>query len=345
MVIYLLFASTLLAQKPHFTDEEQAWIKNHPVVYYGYGYQFKPFEINDDSTYKGIAPAYIKLVEQKSGLKFVGKRYPDWQSTYTAMKLKEIDVLPNLAYTEERAQYMLFAKPHFVHPLVIVTRKGYPFVGNMEAFKHKTVALPKDYASSNFIAKNYKNIRFVYCKDIKEALVFVSTGMADGTVADLPVVSYYLYYEGFQNLKIAAPLTSHEDIRLGFGVRKDYSLLKSIIEKTLATISIDKKNKIYQKWISVHYEHGISMKKIKFYGLIILGIVSIIIAVILLWNRSLKSEIAKRKIVENQLESSIKTIHKKNEELKTMLQEIHHRVKNNLQIISSLLKFQSQKAK
>lgn len=343
--ITLFLSSGLLAQKPQFTPEEEQWIQTHPVVYFGYGYQFKPFEINDDSIYKGIAPEYIKIISNRSGLKFVGKHCPDWESTYQAMKRKEIDILPNLAYTKERAKYILFVKPHFVHPLVIVTRKNYPFVGNLEAFKEKKLSLPKDYASSNFIIKNLDKVRFVYSKDVYESLVFVSTGMADGTVADLPVVSYFLYYEGFQNLKIAAPLSSKEKIKLGFGVRKDYPILKSIIEKTLATISIDKKNKIYQKWISVQYNHGVNMEKVKFYSIAVLVVVAIIFTVILLWNRMLKTEITKRKKVEFDLEASMETINKKNSELHAMLQEIHHRVKNNLQIISSLLKFQAQKAK
>lgn len=63
--------------------------------------------------------------------------------------------------------------------------------------------------------------------------------------------------------------------------------------------------------------------------------------VVYYWNRILKKILKRKKETELQLKALLLEVKKSDEDKKVLLQEIHHRVKNNLQIVSSMLNMQA----
>ena len=92
------------------------------------------------------------------------------------------------------------------------------------------------------------------------------------------------------------------------GVRKDWPILQTIIQKTLNTITTEEKDAINQRWIQLKYDPGVPLNRIlRWSGVIAFGIL-LSLAVLFLWNRSLKREIRARKIIEKELKTVLETI-------------------------------------
>ena len=200
----------------------------------------------------------------------------------------------------------------------------------------KTVSVPEGYLIADELKKKYPKIKLIYTDNIEEALLNISSGKANATVGNLAVVGYYLNYSGFQDLQIAAP-TAFDDIKLSIGVSKKHPELFSIINKGLNAISNKDQNEIQQNWMSVKFEHGVDMKKVWRIAGYSSIIVLIIIGVIFLWNRSLQSQIKRRKKAEAELKESFEQIREQKDIIQHKNEEVMDSIRYAQRIQSALL--------
>lgn len=104
-----------------WTEDELAFIKEHPLIRLGVDPDFIPFEfIDKDGEYKGIAVDYLALISKKTGLQFEVMKGITWPEAYDMALAGEIDVLPAIGKTKEREEHFLFSEPYYYYKRVIV---------------------------------------------------------------------------------------------------------------------------------------------------------------------------------------------------------------------------------
>lgn len=312
-----------LSTQDFLTQEEREWLADHQKIRLGVGVSFPPYQWvekgGDNYTFKGIVSDYVKILETRLNVKMEVIFGLNFNQALELGKKKEIDLFPCLAKTPERSDYLIFTDPYISYPSVIITRDDAPFVGNINDLRGKRLSLVKNQFIYLKIIRNYSDLGLsvIETENAAEDLQAVSFGKADACLMDVGVASYFIQNLRITNLKIAAP-TEFEKIELSMGIRNDWPILQSIIQKTLKNISSEERDFINQRWIKIKYEPGVNKGELIKWTVIISCVTISILAIFYMWNKSLKNEIVERKKIENERNVLIAQLQKTLQEVKTL---------------------------
>ena len=262
-----------------------------------------PFEfIDEKGVYFGISAGFIEECAKRLGGTI--SKVPGLTSGAAIDKVKsgEIDVVPKVTPTPERRKHLLFTKPYATFPSVIITRKDTRFVSGLDDLQGLKIGVLQGLVVEELLRKDYPQLPLIALSDVKTALLDLSTGKIDVFVDNLGTVSYNIEKLGLTNLKIAAPTPYNHD--LAFGVRKDWPLLVSALDKALASMSNEEKTAIKGKWLSITYQRDTDWKTVGSMGAALL----VIIAFVLIWNRSLRRAIREREHIQEELKENARLL-------------------------------------
>lgn len=299
------------------------------------------FILNKDKPPAGIAVDYLNYIARRTGItfKYVADNQPH-------------DLSATCPVTEKRQKSSLFSQPYYSSPRVIYALQENCSVVGMEALEGRTVACVDGSAEHDALVAHYPEITLLLVDSASDALKAVATSRADAFIGNLTLGNYLIDREGYSNLRIAGPSALGAE-QLTFSTRRDLPQLAGIIDTVLAQMSYKEQAEIRSRYLDFKYDYGISRARIEKWVLRSAVAVAVVIALFILWNRSLArlvkertaqlkktnrdlvDEIEERRCAEEkhrQLEAQLRQ-KVKAEAVGVMAAGIAHNFNNNLSII------------
>jgi signal transduction histidine kinase/CheY-like chemotaxis protein len=315
-----------------WTEDELAFMEEHPVIRLGVDPRFVPFEfIDEDGEYKGIAADYLALVSEKTGLQFEIKDVT-WPEAYDMALTGDVDALPAVGKTEEREEHFLFSQPYYYYKRVIVTRDIDTQISGMDDLEGLTVAVQRNSSHHSYLL-SYPKINLSLYDSVDAALTAVATGTEKAFVGNLATTNYLVRSNGLTNLRFVA-FEAAKQQALYFAVRKDLPELVSIFDKAMETITDSEKLAINNKWIQLDndIDYGPIIRILLMVGLLI----AVVLGASFFWIAQLRKEIQQRKQIQLDLEKAKREADEANEFKSSFMARMSHEIRTPLHAITGM---------
>lgn len=279
------------------SEEEKNWLAEHPVIRVGADLNWAPLEFRDDSgVMKGISIDYLKHLQNLLGIDFEFVDKKTWGEMLEMARSRELDLLSSVKPTPSREHFLSFTDSYMDLPVAIFNTEERQLIVSLEGMKGRRVAVVEGYATEELLIADHPDIIVVPTNNTIEALHLLARGEVDAFVGNLLTTSYYLGQLGYSQIKVAG-ITTYK-YNQSMGVRKDWPLLVSSLQKALATITTQERNIIKQQWVGVQFIHKYDL----FLMWKILGVTVVVFGSV--WIFTLKRQITERKEHERQLFAS-----------------------------------------
>lgn len=279
-------------EAPIFTAAEQQWIHAHPVVRYAVD-PYWPMEYVEDGEHKGLTRDYIDQIARLSGLRFLRVQTDNWTNTLELIAQDRLDlssaVTRNLL-DQNDSKKLLLSDDYFVGSTLVVTRSGEPVLFSPHRLNGKTVAVKGGGAYERYLRRHFPGITLLLIADPEQALEALASGRADAVVG-LDVVLQPVITRKFLGTLHLAGVLADMPVISAMGINPSSPELVSIINKSLASITSEQTDIMFDRWLAKTQYGAPSWGAIlRYYSLELSGILFCLVSITLLASRARRAQ-------------------------------------------------------
>ena len=253
--VFILFSFTfsyLYADTPDikFTKKEKQWLHTNPQITYTYDPDWAPFEwTNDIDQHTGILADILTLIQKRSGIYFVTKKANTWEDAVSLVENGQAQMFSGVVQNSQREKYLNFSfKDIYTYNASVVSKsediKSYE---NLSLNQNTKIALVRKNALSTYIQKIYPELNFYFVARTQDGFDAVKNSKADIFIVNVATAKYYINRDFQKHLHIANELKYQFHLKIALAKTVPHIAL-SIIDKSLASITDNELNNIFNKW-------------------------------------------------------------------------------------------------
>jgi len=247
-----LGADTVSAGDLTLTAEEKIWVSNHPVIRVHNEKDWPPYNFNVDGKPTGFSIDYMNLVAKEAGLNVEYITGPSWDEFKVMIQSNELDVMLNTTNTPERQKIVNFTRPYSQMSAAIIVRDDDNRIRSIEDLRGLKVAATKGYSAEEYFRETHPDVELVLEDSLLDTLYAVMEGRADATMDDFASLNYLMQQQVLPGLRVAFlsndPAVAESP---SMGVRKDWPILRDILQKTMDSLDEAELTELRKKWLGV----------------------------------------------------------------------------------------------
>lgn len=299
------------------TDAERAYVEKQPNITFCANPDWMPLEkIGSGGVHEGMVADYLSLMADRIGIGLTMVQTESSAQSLEYAQARRCDIMSAAFETPEAGRQLNFTKPYLRLPLVIAIQEDALFVDGLKSLDGQSIGVPSGYGLLNKLKRDYPRLEVIEVSSVADGLRQVEEGRLFGLIGSIAPVGQAIRQHRFLNLKIGGRLD--EDWKLAVAVRNDVPELLSMFNKATDYITEEEHSKVFQRWVSVKFEHDVDYQII--WKLVTAALLVILFIVFWNWklsrfNKRLKQEVALREQAETQLQDVNRQLSQSNREL------------------------------